>query len=93
MGGPIRYDNWRRRVWRKIVDQAGFEAHCHDLRHSVITRQFTVDEWSVPQVQALVGHNGPRTTLRIYTHINSEELPNHQRCRVPSEWLVGFWWG
>jgi integrase len=75
MGGPIRYDNWRRRVWRKIVDQVGFEVRLHDLRHTATTRLFTVDRWNIPEVQAFFGHSDPRTTLKIYTHVNAKQLP------------------
>jgi len=75
MGGPIRYDNWRRRVWRKIIEQVGFEARIHDLRHTASTRLFTVDRWNPAEVQAYLGHSDPRTTLKIYTHINAEKLP------------------
>lgn len=47
----------------------------HDLRHTVATRLFTVDGWAVPQVQAFLGHADPKVTLKIYTHVSSEELP------------------
>jgi integrase len=63
-----------------VVGEADIgEAHPHDLRHSVATRLFTVDGWSVPQVQAFLGHADPKVTLSIYTHIAAEELPAPSR--------------
>jgi integrase len=75
-GGRLRYDNWRTRTWNKIVDRAGIgNVNPHDLRHSLATRLFTVDGWTVPQVQAFLGHVDPTVTLKIYTHVVAEELP------------------
>jgi integrase len=75
-GRPLRYDNWRTRVWSRIVDAAGIgEVHPHDLRHTVATNLFLVDGWAVPQVQAYLGHADPKVTLRVYSHVRSEALP------------------
>ncbi len=75
-GGRVRYNNWRARTWTRIVESAGVgDVKAHDLRHTVATRLFVVDGWSVPQVQAFLGHVDPTITLRVYTHVNSESLP------------------
>ena len=74
-GAVIRYTNWRSRKWCRIVEQVGFDVLPHDLRHTVTTRLFVEDRWTVPEVQAYMGHLDPKVTLRIYTHIAAAELP------------------
>ncbi len=75
-GGRLRYDNWRTRVWYRIVALADVgEVKPHDLRHTLATRLFVVDGWTVPQVQAFLGHVDPRGTLSVYTHVFPEGLP------------------
>ena len=79
-GGRIRYDNWRTRTWSKIAERAGVgEVNPHDPRHTLATRLFVVDRWTVPQVQAFLGHADPKVTLPIYTHVASEDLPSPSR--------------
>jgi integrase len=75
-GGRVRYDNWRTRVWDRVVEVAGIgDVNPHDLRHSCATRLFTVDRWGVPEAQSFMGHADPTVTLRVYTHIAAESLP------------------
>ncbi|HZD23268.1 MAG TPA: site-specific integrase [Acidimicrobiia bacterium] len=79
-GGRLRYNNWRIRRWNRIEELASIgEVHPHDLRHTLATRLFTVDGWTVPAVQAYLGHVDPKVTLRIYTHVSAEELPEPSR--------------
>lgn len=79
-GGRLRYDNWRTRRWSRIVERADVgDLNPHDLRHTLATRLFVVDGWTVPQVQAFLGHVDPKVTLRIYTHVSSEGLPEPSR--------------
>jgi integrase len=79
-GGRLRYDNWRTRTWNPLVELADIgEVHPHDLRHTLATRLFTVDGWTVPAVQAYLGHVDPKVTLRVYTHVMSEDLPAPSR--------------
>ena len=79
-GGRVRYNNWRARTWMRIVDEASIDdVNPHDLRHTVATRLFIVDGWTVPQVQAFLGHVDPTVTLRTYTHVMSEGLPEPSR--------------
>lgn len=75
-GGRLRYYNWRIRRLNRIIGRAGVgEVHPHDLRHTLATRLFVEDGWTVPAVQAYLGHVDPKVTLRIYTHVSSEDLP------------------
>ena len=75
-GGQVRYDNWRTRTWRRVVETADIgDVHPHDLRHTLATRLFVIDGWTVPQVQAYLGHVDPTVTLKVYTHVAAEELP------------------
>ena len=74
-GGPIRVGNWRRRVWYRIVEAAGVDCVPHDLRHTTATRLMLQDRWTPAEVQTYLGHSDPRVTLKIYTHITSDDLP------------------
>jgi integrase len=75
-GGQLRYDNWRTRTWKRIVTAADVgDLHPHDLRHTLATRLFLVDGWTVPQVQAYLGHSDPAVTLKTYTHVSASDLP------------------
>ncbi|MCL1595495.1 MAG: tyrosine-type recombinase/integrase [Actinomycetia bacterium] len=75
-GQPVGYHNWRSRIWSRIVDEARIgDVKPHDLRHTCATRLFTVDRWLPAEVQMFLGHRSPITTLRIYTHVTQESLP------------------
>ena len=75
-GGSVRYDNWRTRTWYKISALADVgDINPHDLRHTLATRLFVMDGWTVPAVQAFLGHTDPKVTLKVYTHVMSEDLP------------------
>jgi integrase len=82
-GGRMRYTNWRNRVWGAdqhpkpgtIRDRVGFDVKPHDLRHTAATNLFVRDRWTVPEVQAYMGHRDHKTTLAIYTHVTADQLP------------------
>lgn len=74
-GQPIRYSNWRRRVWSRIVELTGVDARPHDLRRTCATRLIVEDRWSPAEVQAFLGHRDPRVTLAIYTQVSADDLP------------------
>ena len=82
-GGRMRYTNWRNRVWGAdqhpksgtIRDRVGFDVKPHDLRHTAATNLFVRDRWTVPAVQAYLGHRDHKTTLAIYTHVTADQLP------------------
>jgi integrase len=86
-GGQVRYDNWRTRTWRRVVEAANVgDLHPHDLRHTLATRLFLVDGWTVPQVQAYLGHADPSVTLKVYTHVSAEELPRPSNGQFADSW-------
>jgi integrase len=71
-GGPLRYSNWLRRVWRPATVAAGCEtAGFHDLRRANATAMVAggVD---VKTAQSRLGHSDPRITLAIYAQAVEE---------------------
>jgi integrase len=65
-GGPLRYSNWRRRVWLPAAEAAGCEgAGFHDLRRLNATT-LVVGGIDVKTAQVRLGHADPRMTLAIY---------------------------
>jgi integrase len=65
-GGPLRYTNWRRRVWLPAVRAAGCDgAGFHDLRRLNATA-LVVGGVDVKTAQVRLGHADPRMTLTIY---------------------------
>jgi len=65
-GGPLRYSNWRRRVWLPAAKAAGCEgAGFHDLRRLNATT-LVVRGIDVKTAQVRLGHADPRMTLAIY---------------------------
>jgi len=86
-GGQVRYDNWRTRTWRRVIEAADVgDVNPHDLRHTLATRLFLVDSWTVPQVQAYLGHADPAVTLRVYTHVSAEGLPRPSNGQFADSW-------
>ena len=65
-GGPIRYTNWRRRVWIPATNEAGLGGVCfHHLRHSHAT--FLIDAGIDPvRVSRRLGHARISITLDRY---------------------------
>jgi integrase len=69
-GGPIRYNNWRRRVWEPALTAAGLDQFTprlapHDLRRFNIT-QLIAKGTDVRTVMNRVGHSSPQVTLGLY---------------------------
>jgi integrase len=65
-GGPLRYSNWLRRVWRPAANAAGCEeAGFHDLRRAHAT-QLLASGVDVKTAQTRLGHADPQLTLAIY---------------------------
>lgn len=74
-GGPLRYPNWRSRIWVRIVDRLDFDLTSHDLRKTAATRLVKIDRWSSSEIQAFLGHLDPAISQKIYTLITAEDLP------------------
>jgi integrase len=65
-GGPLRYSNWRRRIWLPAAKAGGCEgAGFHDLRRLNATT-LVVGGVDVKTAQVRLGHSDPRMTLAIY---------------------------
>ena len=65
-GNPLRYSNWRRRVWLPAASAAGCAgAGFHDLRRLNAT-PLVVEGIDVKTAQTRLGHADPRTTLAVY---------------------------
>jgi integrase len=66
-GAPLRDGNFRRRIWRPALAQAGLAAtHFHDLRHTGNTLTATAGA-SLRELMDRMGHSSPRAAL-IYLH-------------------------
>jgi integrase len=66
VGGPLRYSNWRRRVWLPAAEAAGCRgAGFHDLRRLNAT-SLVVGGVDVKTAQVRLGHADPRMTLAVY---------------------------
>jgi integrase len=80
-GGPLRYSNWRRRVWIAAVTTAGFTGNgrsaktaeipgFHDLRRANAT-ELVAAGVDIKTAQFRLGHSDPRLTLAIYASATS----------------------
>lgn len=71
-GGPLRYANWRNRVWLPAAKAAGCAgAGFHDLRRAAAT-VLVAGGVDVRTAQARLGHSDPRITLAIYAQAVAE---------------------
>jgi integrase len=71
-GAPLRYDNWRARVWLPAVKAADLDGfRFHDLKHTAGTA-LVEDGVDVKTAQARLGHASPVTTLKIYAQATAE---------------------
>jgi integrase len=68
-GGPIRYTNWRSRVWIPAAQEAGLDGlRFHDLRHSHAS--LLIDAGIDPvRVSRRLGHARTSITLDRYSHL------------------------
>jgi integrase len=69
-GGPIRYNNWRRRVWEPALAASGLnhvepKLGPHDVRRFNITK-LVANGVAVRTVMNRVGHFSPQVTLALY---------------------------
>ena len=67
-GGPIRYANWRNRVWVPACEAAGLQGiGFHSLRRASATA-LVYARVDLKTAQTRLGHSDPRLTLSIYAH-------------------------
>jgi integrase len=74
-GGPLRYSNWLRRVWKPATRSAACEwAGFHDLRRANATALVSsgVD---IKTAQTRLGHVDPRMTIGLY----AQQIPTLDR--------------
>ncbi len=69
-GGPIRYTNWVRRIWKPALTAAGLrdDLGTHTLRRSQVA--LLIAQGEQPKVIAdRLGHTSVRTVLDVYGHL------------------------
>jgi len=72
MGGPLRYANFRSRVWDPATKRAGLAGLTpHDLRRASATAMVAAGV-DVRTAQARLGHSDPRLTIGLYAQATSE---------------------
>jgi integrase len=71
-GGPLRYANWRRRVWMPAtIEACCVGAGFHDLRRTNATG-LVLARVDLKTAQARLGHSDPRLTLAVYAQAATE---------------------
>lgn len=74
MGGPIRLNNWRRRVFAPACEAAGItDATPHDLRHTAASLAIAAGA-NVKAVQQMLGHASAAMTLDVYAGLFPDDL-------------------
>ncbi|GAA2387018.1 hypothetical protein GCM10010420_07440 [Streptomyces glaucosporus] len=75
-GGPLRYGNFRSRVFDKAVKAAGLDGlgvTPHKLRHTAATLAIAAGA-DVKVVQLMLGHKDAAMTLNVYGHLWPDRL-------------------
>jgi integrase len=72
-GGPIRYSNFARRVWKPALAEAGLpDMGLHALRHTCAA--LLIAQGAHPKaIQSHLGHQSITTTLDRYGHLFEDE--------------------
>jgi integrase len=86
-GGPLRYSNFRYRVWLPALGAAGLEnvgLGFHDLRRASATTM-VLGGVDVRTAQHRLGHSDPRLTLGVYAQVTTEA------DRAAAEAFAGFY--
>jgi integrase len=96
-GGPIRLNNWRRRVFDPACRSAGLvDVTPHDLRHTAASLAVAAGA-NVKAVQRMLGHASAAMTLDIYAGLFPDDLDavaasldSHvpQMCHMPPIGMV-----
>jgi integrase len=83
-GGPLRANNWRKRVLYPACERVGIvpTPHVHDLRHSAAS--LAIQAGAHPKaVQEMLGHASIVMTLDLYSHL-FESLQDEMAERLDS---------
>ncbi|SFD42275.1 tyrosine-type recombinase/integrase [Streptomyces aidingensis] len=75
-GGPLRYNNFRSRVFNKAVKAAGLDGlgvTPHKLRHTAASLAIAAGA-DVKVVQLMLGHKDAAMTLNVYGHLWPDRL-------------------
>jgi len=71
-GGPLRYANWRNRVWVPACRQAGLDGlGFHDLRRAFAT-VLVLEGVDLKTAQSRLGHSDSRLTIDLYAQVVPE---------------------
>lgn len=74
MGGPLRLNNWRRRVFDPACERAGLtNLTPHDLRHTAASLAIAAGA-NVKAVQQMLGHASAAMTLDVYAGLFPDDL-------------------
>ena len=77
-GHPVDGDNLRRRVFYRLLEQAGLrKIRLHDLRHTYASLLIQQGE-SLAYVQQQLGHSSVQVTVDVYGHL----IPGANRAAV-----------
>ena len=72
-GGPLRYSNFRKRVWYPAVERAGLPPiGFHDLRRTAAT-VLVANNIDMKTAQVRLGHANPALTLKIYAQATTSQ--------------------
>lgn len=73
-GGPLRYSNYRRKMWDPARERAGLpDLTPHDLRHTCASLM-RANGADVKAIQSQLGHSSSQVTLDTYTHLFEHAL-------------------
>jgi integrase len=73
-GGPLRYGNFARRVWKPALDRAGIASTgLHALRHTCASLLIDLGA-PIKAVQAQLGHRSAELTLDRYGHLYPDQM-------------------
>lgn len=85
-GGVLRFDNWRRRVWRPACAAVGLDRLTfHDLRAACAT-SMVAEGIDVKTAQARLGHSDPRLTLSVYAQATTD-ADKEAATRLGERWM------
>ena len=75
LGKQMKYSNYRREKWDKMMEQLGFnpEHKPHDTRHTFATRMDRTDANKLC-IKRIMGHASVDITDKVYTHKDIEDL-------------------